>query len=1115
MLRLSTALWATLATAQTASLLADVEPATIPVSSSPGGFVVMGGAAYFRAKNAAGVLELWKSDGTALGTTLVAPLPGVSRVFIVAGTSRLFLLATEGVAQLTAVWTSAGTAASTRRVADAFVPSSLNGTPPSVGVVGDRFVYACMLLGAGRQQPCVSDGTAAGTGLLKDINPAGDSQPKYFTSVGSQLVFIANDGVSGDEPWVTDGTSVGTRQLADLQPGPLGSGIGGFVPSAGRVFFAGSAPSFGIFSSDALSSGVTSVLPNQNLQYASATFKGAFYFVVNNNTTVYRSVAGGPASVAFTCPFRCDEMVSTPRALLFQWLSGVTPAGFWASTDGGSPTLAAALTFTLANEVTAFGDKLIFDAVSGPQTDHEPGVFDDVAGSAFTLKNINPAGGSTTGSFGFTALGGTVLFQADDGVTGSELWATDGTSAGTVLLKDLAPERYGVGSSPRGFVGTRGRVFFSSTTEATGRELFASSGAGTGANLFVEFIPDSGSGLVSDFGAFGGEVLACSAAPGSTLPLFAFEAFDAGMTVLRNDLRARPSNFVEAGTQEFFFEQWPGNGVNLWVTDGGTAQLVLTLPGNSAPSTAVAMGARALFWLPPAVWSSDGSDSGTVLLHSATSAPEVLGNQACFAANDTELWCTDGSLAGTRQLGQVVAGPIFAVSWAGGAPLVAVGSTLYRLDPDGGPPRVLMNALGQGRPLFLGDRAVFVGVGDAGAEPYVTDGTGPGTVQLVDLRPGGAGSSPSGFTRVGNAAYFSANDGVNGVELWRTDGTPRGTRLVQDLEPGAGSGAPARLTLVGTTLYFAATTRAAGEEPWVMPVDVTPPIIVATPSNATGWFRADVPVTFAVSDPDSAVEWTSAGCDGGLVSADTAGALFECQAASQAGISSVKVVIRRDVTPPSIACPPEVSADTTARNRPVAWGPVTATDAISSAVVSFDRDAGEPFTFPGGTVVATATDEAGNAASCLIRITLVDREPPKVSCVPEIVVEPTSAAGVVLTELPSGTITGIDVVDPASVTVELPALGQTIAVDDSLTLSAVAVDGAGNRSLPCSVNVLVQCKTEECRAMLRAPPLARSRYAFGCASAGLGPLDGLACCVALGVAFRWRRRARPMRPARL
>ena len=37
------------------------------------------------------------------------------------------------------------------------------------------------------------------------------------------------------------------------------------------------------------------------------------------------------------------------------------------------------------------------------------------------------------------AIGSTAYFTADDGVHGEELWKSDGTAAGTVLVKDINP----------------------------------------------------------------------------------------------------------------------------------------------------------------------------------------------------------------------------------------------------------------------------------------------------------------------------------------------------------------------------------------------------------------------------------------------------------------------------------------------------------------------------------------------------------------------------------------------------------------------------------------------------------------------------------------------------
>ncbi len=52
------------------------------------------------------------------------------------------------------------------------------------------------------------------------------------------------------------------------------------------------------------------------------------------------------------------------------------------------------------------------------------------------LKDINPTAASS-GITELEAVNGTVFFAADDGVHGRELWRSDGTAGGTILLGDI------------------------------------------------------------------------------------------------------------------------------------------------------------------------------------------------------------------------------------------------------------------------------------------------------------------------------------------------------------------------------------------------------------------------------------------------------------------------------------------------------------------------------------------------------------------------------------------------------------------------------------------------------------------------------------------------------
>jgi len=113
-------------------------------------------------------------------------------------------------------------------------------------VAGDRAFFLADD-GAAGEEPWVSDGTEAGTVLLRDVFPgARSSEIRWLTAVGGRRVFfVAEDGVHGRELWTSDGTANGTVLVADLVPGP-GSSLPDQLFAAGeRVYFAAHTPAHG------------------------------------------------------------------------------------------------------------------------------------------------------------------------------------------------------------------------------------------------------------------------------------------------------------------------------------------------------------------------------------------------------------------------------------------------------------------------------------------------------------------------------------------------------------------------------------------------------------------------------------------------------------------------------------------------------------------------------------------------------------------------------------------------------------------------------------------------------------------------------------------------------
>src|SRR5690349_14985636 len=94
--------------------------------------------------------------------------------------------------------------------------SSFSSFPEFITAVGTKIVYAAEDASAGHEL-WVSDGTKAGTLLLKDINPTGDSNPsnpesysdgmpageqQHFVELDGKILFVADDGTHGFELWI-------------------------------------------------------------------------------------------------------------------------------------------------------------------------------------------------------------------------------------------------------------------------------------------------------------------------------------------------------------------------------------------------------------------------------------------------------------------------------------------------------------------------------------------------------------------------------------------------------------------------------------------------------------------------------------------------------------------------------------------------------------------------------------------------------------------------------------------------------------------------------------------------------------------------------------------------
>ncbi len=339
----------------------------------------------------------------------------------------------------------------------------------------------------------------------------------------------------------------------------------------------------------------------------------------------------------------------------------------------------------------------------------------------------------------FAPVPGGLVFSATRENVGTELWFTDGTPAGTRLLKDIESP-CGASSQPQQLMALGTVTLFAATTSQSGRELWRTDGTAAGTYQVLDLMPGIASSSPSGTGVFKGNAY--------------------------------------FGTQSI-------NGARFWKSDGtpeGTVPLAAAVPAAVLTSRSHCATATRLWFTASEnhgteLWVTDGSPGGTfevadLAAGTASSLPEELvdlGNGAVIftattAATGRELWRSDGSIAGTFLLKD------FAPGDASSFP------TTYD--------------------VVINNIAYFtVRTAQYGEELWRTDGTAAGTFLVSDIAPGTTGSTPSQLTAWHGTLYFKANDNTRGESLWVSDGTSAGTRLAVDFNTSA----PSDLEILGSS----------------------------------------------------------------------------------------------------------------------------------------------------------------------------------------------------------------------------------------------------------------------------------------------------------------------------
>jgi ELWxxDGT repeat protein len=334
-----------------------------------------------------------------------------------------------------------------------------NFNPENLTVFGSNLLFTADD-GINGRELWTYDGTTAT--MVSNINTGASSNPSNLTVVGSRVFFTADNGISGKELWVYNGTT--TSPVKDIYSGATGSNPNNLVAFNNKLYFTANDGINGteLWTSDGTAAGTTLVKDIRSGGLSSAPAK---LTVVNN--TLYFTANDGIKGIEI---WQSDG--TTAGTTIVQ---DITPG-----TGGFGPS-----------QLTAVGSTLYFVTDSNNDFNEELWKIDS-NGVGRVKNDLNAAPNTGFGPINMTAVGNTLYFTASDSSTGLELWKSDGTDAGTVLVKDIWAGADPNNSIPASLVNFNGTLYFAASEPTNGREVWSSDGTALGTRRVSNINPGTG-----------------------------------------------------------------------------------------------------------------------------------------------------------------------------------------------------------------------------------------------------------------------------------------------------------------------------------------------------------------------------------------------------------------------------------------------------------------------------------------------------------------------------------------------------------------------------------------------------------------------------------------------
>jgi ELWxxDGT repeat protein len=672
------------------------------------------------------------------------------------------------------LWASDGTVSGTQRVF-----ASISTQERTACTTNGRLVFTNLVDGGRRVY--ASDGTPAGTGVIADFTAS--AEPYSLVAHAGQCWFLQFTAAPSSARllWRTDGTVVGTVNVATIPETTRLASVSGTLIAISN--------------------------PANTLQLRRAGETEPYWQGDGLMLGSRESVSSGRILMdvynAQSATFRM--LVTGATAVTTQWVQ-----------RAGQP-----LDVRYDGRWTAGSDFVVVN--------DSPGIsyrVDAATGTAIDMTVPDDLFYAGAGD-----MDGVLVGNASDAEFGEEIWRSDGSSAGTYRLADVAQVNTGgMDFLVAHDIGRDNVLFYAAYGSGAASDLWRSNGSAAGTYALPRSEYDDFE-VVAVRALGSGVLFATGNRLSSVTSRYYVSSGDFGKTALAWNQGGSP-DLIASDRAGFF----PCRNAQQWTVCGipaGGAQALPLLTGSDFPPRVVgSLGDHALLWSEGTLWRSDGTPTGTLPIASGVSSPGSLsssqsvrvGNRLYFEActSPSQYSCglhvSDGTPAGTQAIKEIY-WPI--------KQMAAIGNIVYFVT-ENSPSHHLWRSDGTAagtQPVTPLGRRLFAMVA-AGSHLHllrddlplipgyvVSDGTAAGTVAV---------NPPQGLTPTSGPLVARTSDEVligcihpsTGAELCRANADGSGFALALDMYPGPQSSGASWLGGRGEVGYLIADDGRRGYEPW-------------------------------------------------------------------------------------------------------------------------------------------------------------------------------------------------------------------------------------------------------------------------------------------------------------